>query len=65
MADTPGAKSGSIPSSYIAWTIMLRLWQSTLHRISFTCAVNRLERTAPPNFRLMAEKVLSTFERWW
>ena len=48
-----------MPSRCMAWTRQDRLWQSTLHRISFTCAVKVFERTDWPNFLFTAEKVLS------
>jgi hypothetical protein len=56
-AATLPEKLGSMPSLCMAWTRTDRLWQSTLHRISFTWAVKVLERTDWPNFRFTAEKV--------
>jgi hypothetical protein len=59
------AKSGSIPSSNIAWTSMLKLKQSALQSTSLTCAVGFFDRTDVPNYSISAPKVLSTFERAW
>jgi hypothetical protein len=63
--DASPGKLGSIPSSNMACTRHERLWQSALQRTSFTWATGLLLRTEPPNFRLIALNVLSTFERAW
>jgi hypothetical protein len=60
-----GQNIGSMPSSHCSWIKQHKLWQSSLHNTSLAIATSVLLRRLSPNFRLIAEKVDSTFDRWW
>lgn len=42
-----------------------RLCAITLDRTSFIWPTSDLDRSEPPNFALIMENVVSTFDRWW
>ncbi len=42
-----------------------RLCAITLHKTSFAWPTSDLDLSESPNFRLIMEKVVSTFDRWW